>query len=148
MSKFSDVNTIRDAAERIYNVQFGESDKLELCSRLQSIERNKELSDDIGELSQQFILQPGGTQYLKYTETPELFFKTEEEHKARTQIDISEHYLNINYMCENPNKTNIDSYNLALKYGLGPYVSPSMTKTKICTVMNNYIKLVQEGRKL
>lgn len=148
-SSIFDTNTIKSTAERLYNVQFSQYDnKEEVCSRLHSIERNRELSEDIEDLSRQIILQPGGTQYLKYTNQPESFFKTKEEYEDRTQVDIYKYYNDINDLFQNINKTNIDAYKLAVKYGLKNYVTPMMTKDQIYQVMNNYLQIMQEGRKL
>lgn len=145
-----DVGSIKSAAKRMYNVQFNQDDddKQIVCGRIKSIQRNIELSPDISELSQQFISQPGGTQYLKYADQPKMFFRTEEEYIDRTQADISTYSLDINNICRDHTKTNINAYNMAVRYGLSNYVTEYMTKEQICEIMNNYLRLVREGRSL
>ena len=137
-SDLTDAASIRTAAEKLYNIQFNnDDDKQYVCSKIESIKRNMELSEDIGELSSQFMSQPGGVQYLKYSDQPKMFFKTEEEYVDRTQANISGSFQDISDLCHDNTKTNIDAYNMALDYGLTNYVTKYMTKNEICIILYN-----------
>jgi len=138
------VDTIRRLAQKELGVLIP-GDKTEVCTRILSIIRNKELAKELPELTQEFLLYPGTkedprVQYRKYMFGPELW------KQELSKVDISKYFTEVDEICDNPERTSRDAYQLVLDIGIQQYVDLDQDKMNICKVIKNYLKVIQEER--
>jgi hypothetical protein len=142
-SNISTALSLQAAAERVLKIKI-QGDKEQTCAALQGIVTVRSAREQIAEVAPELILQPGGVQYMKYRPLGSVAYQL----PTSRNIDISRWYDDINRICNNDDKTSLQAYNLAIGLGLEPYVSDKMTKQEICTVMQRYLQLLNEGRSL
>ncbi len=137
-----------EAIRKLIKDEFGvvvPGDLSELQIRVNSLLRNRELSSELPNLSQEFILAPGSeinprVMYTKYM--------TEENRKRFpiTRINIDSYLSEIESICNNPNKSAQDAYEVAVEIGLERYVTTNSNKFDICGVIQRYLDVIRNER--
>jgi len=144
LCNFASTDYIRRVAQEEFKVELP-TDRQELCQRIFSITRHKELSEELPKIREEFLLYPGTkedprVQYKKYMVDPTQWSLGE------SRIDIEEYLTEIKDICVDSNKTSRDAYQLALDIGIQRYVDRNQNKNEICKVIENYLNVVREER--
>lgn len=102
-----------------------------------------QLFKEIPELSQQIILQPGGTQYLKYVST-----LGEYKQPPKPRELSMEGYTDFYQMCEDPTKDRFHATLFAISLGISDQIHEGMTKEDICKLIINTLNIIRESKRL
>ena len=137
--------SIRKLAYKEFGVVI-EGNRDDVYTRIKSIIRNKELSEVLPKLKEEFIFSPGNRDYphvqrLKYTSNISGLGNI-----PSSRINIDQYFNEINLICNDSSKTNIDAYQLALDLGIERYITEYDRKERICQVINNYLNVIKDER--
>jgi len=88
--------------------------------------------EEIKELSQAILLQPGGVSYKKYMVQPELFI-------SPGSSQVNKLFLEFDEICNNPNKDRFNALLYAVRLGIPESINDEMTKLDICKIIKSYL---------
>jgi len=135
-----------EAIRNLVKSEFGiliTGDLPELKGRVQSILRNKELSSDLPEIKDNFLLDPGTKdhpriQYIKYMKDQSKF--------PVNRINLEKYFTELTVLLNDPNTGIKDVVRIAEDIGIFKYVSKSKTKDEVCQVIQKYFNIIRDER--
>lgn len=104
------------------------------------------MKEDLPIIVEDFILNPGTIErprimYTKYTPSITKF----KDYKP-PRIDIERYLSEIDNICNNPNKSSYDAYQIVVDIGLQNYVDRNESKGRICEVLGKYLNVIRDER--
>ena len=137
--QYMDVNTARRMMHEYFPVSIDVNVLMnyQLKDIFDIISRNitmREFHQEIPELSQALILQPGGRTYSKYMQQPELFQKGPE-------VQVPQEYRRYLLNCQDVNIGFETIIFDAIELGLTSQLRRGMSRTDVCNIIRNYLQI-------
>lgn len=103
----------------------------------------RKLFEELPEMAERIIMQPGGSMYLKYVSTLG-GYKMPPKPREISMLDY-DFYLRA---CEDPTKDRFHLTLYAIKLGIGDFVTEKMTKEDICNMIFKQLAIIKESKSL